>query len=229
MEGAPLQSRAWSDVARGVGALAVQHPGGEWEVVQYLEAVLTGPECYTLRGLLRGQAGAGEAAVGPLPAGAPVVLLDQALVRMEVDEAERGAQLLWRATPYGVGGGGLFETDVAYVWRGLHARPWSPAHLSGRRTPEGGVRLRWIPRSPLNDDWSGEPTSQSEADIYRVQVIAAEALIRSWEVASPEAAYAADAIAADFPLEPPPVLQVEVRQGSPNFGWGVPARRTIRL
>jgi hypothetical protein len=67
LEGARLQSRSWLEVSSGANGLAVLRPDGEWEVLQFLDAELVGPDTYQLRCLLRGQSGTEAAAGVPLP------------------------------------------------------------------------------------------------------------------------------------------------------------------
>jgi hypothetical protein len=228
IEGGRLQSRAWSEVARGGNALAVQHAGGEWELLQFLDAELIGPETYQLRGLLRAQAGTDAAISGELAPGAPVVVVDQALVRVEVSEVERGGALLWRAVP--AGADRVSTTEAGYTWRGLQSRPWSPARLRARRTPDGGVAIRWTRRDRTNgESWDGEPPTSEVREVYQVEVFAAERPVRRWEIGTAGLAYGPNEIAADFPAGAPAFLDVIVRQGSASFGWGAPARRRLWL
>lgn len=229
IEGQRLQSRSWLEVSAGANALAVLHPSSEWEVLQFLDAELVGSDTYALGRLLRGQAGTEAAMAGPVPAGAPAVLLDGDLVRAEVSAGERGAPLVWRAAPPGAVHA-VSTSQGVFTWRGLHARPWAPAHLRGRRTPEGGVELSWIRRARIGGDgWEGEPPLAEEREVYQVQVLSDGAAVRTWEVVSPGASYSPEWIAADFPGGSPAVMQVQVRQGSAVFGWGAVARRDMWL
>jgi len=230
LEGATLQSRAWLEVAAGANALAVQAVDGEWEVMQFLEAELIGPERWRLRRLLRGQAGTDGAMRAGAAAGAPVVLLDSALVRAEVGSAERGLPLVWRAGPPG-SVDPLAWTESRFTWRGVHGRPWSPARLRARREPDGGVRLSWTRRARVDGDaWDGEPPLGEEAERYRTEVLdATGTVLRSWEVEASAVLYDAAEVAADWPDGPPAALAVRVRQGSAVWGWGAPAERALWL
>lgn len=227
VEGARLESRAWLEVAAGANAVAVRTPLDEWEVVQFLDAELVGVETYALRRLLRGQAGTDGAMGDPTPARAPVVVLDRGLQRAEVNSAERGLPLLWRAA---AATAGAPATDASFTWRALHGRPWSPAHLRAERGADGSVRLSWMRRARIGGDgWEGEPPLSEEREVYQVQVRAGARLVREFEAGEPAVVYAAEQIASDFPGEPAPSVEVAVRQGSGVYGWGVTTRRVLRL
>jgi hypothetical protein len=68
----------------GANALAVESAPGIWEIVQAGDAELIGPGRYRLTRLLRGQRGTEGAMANPAPAGARVVVLDQALAVLPV-------------------------------------------------------------------------------------------------------------------------------------------------
>jgi hypothetical protein len=83
----------------GANALAVEHAPGVWEVLQAGRAELVGPGRYRLTRLLRGQRGTEAAMANPAPAGARVVLLDEALAALPIAEAELGLPATWRIGP----------------------------------------------------------------------------------------------------------------------------------
>ena len=164
-----------------------------------------------------------------LPPGAAVVALDHDLTRVDVRPAERGLPLFWRAAPANAFGS-LSTAEQVFTWRDVASRPWSPVHLRGRKLAGGGVRLRWIRRSRLGgDSWEGEPPLAEESERYRVEVHAAGAMVRAWDLAEPAVTYEPGEIAADFPGLRSASVLVEVRQGSARFGWGAPARRALLL
>jgi len=228
LEGAALESRALSAVLAGANALAVRGAGDAWEILQFLNAVPIAPEVWTLSGLLRGQAGSDPAMADLTPAGAAVVLLDEALVRAEVALSERGLSLVWRAAPAGGPPGGEAMTQTAAVWRGLAARPWSPAHLRREAGAEGDVVFRWIRRARLGGDgWETEPPLSEEAERYRLEILVGETAVRTAETAEPTFRWSAVMQAADFPGETPDPLTIRVTQHSAIFGWGAGATRRL--
>jgi len=219
VEGRAPETRSAGAVLNGANAVAVRGGDG-WEIVQFRDAELLGGGVWRLSGLLRGQQGTeGEMGAG---AGAVVVFLDEALARLEVQAGERGLPMLWRAGPAGAPPGGDGFSEATFIWRGLHDRPWAPAHLTV--TAEGGgLRLRWIARTRRDGDrWDGEAQG-SDSLRFRVRVLDGAAVVRAFEVEAEAAIYGAADLAADFPGGPGEGARVAVSQWSPVFGWGVEA------
>ncbi|MFZ5670880.1 MAG: baseplate multidomain protein megatron [Pseudomonadota bacterium] len=227
IEGGALASRPLAAVLAGANTLAVRGAGGDWELVQFLDAEIVGEETWTLSGLLRGQAGSDPAMAGLTPAGAAAVVLDDGPARAEAAQAERGLPLIWRATPAGGAPGGTATTEAAFTWRALALRPWSPAHL--RVTAEGGDRrIGWIRRARLGGDaWDGEPPLSEEAETWRVEILDGETVVRTTETDAPTFVWTAAMQAADFPGGVPAGAAVRVAQGSAVFGWGATTRRRL--
>lgn len=207
-------------VLGGANAMAIQTAVG-WEIVQYRTATLVGADVWRLTGLLRGQQGCEDEMRAGAAAGATVVSLDARLTRIAVSTSERGLPWLWRAGPTGGPPGGEGVAEVAGTVRGVHGRPWSPAHL--RAADVGGdLRLRWIPRSRSADVWDGEG-APSDPLRFRVRILVGESERRTFEVEGLEAIYDAAAQAADFPGGAPEGLRATVAQFGGAWGWGVEA------
>ena len=228
LEGAVLESGTLAAVLAGANALAVRGAGGDWEILQFVNAELTAPDCWALSGLLRGQLGSDAAMAALTSAGAEVVLLREGLARAEVALGERGLPLVWRAAPAGgpAGGGGM--TEVAFTWRGLADRPWSPVHLSREVGPGGDIVFRWIRRARLGGDgWDREPPLSEEREVYRIEILDGGDVARAAEVASPAFVWTAAQQVADFPGGAPDPVTVRVAQGSSVFGWGAWTQRSL--
>ena len=224
LEGAPPISRDRAVVLAGANALAVRGAGGEWEIVQFLAAEPISADVWTLSGLLRGQAGSDPAMAALTPVGAAVVVLDEALVRADLTSAERGLPLVWRAAPAGGPASGPSMSETSETWRGLSARPWSPAHLKVRDVA-GDKLVTWIRRARLaGDGWDAEVPLGEEREVYRVEILDGETVVRAAETTSPSFTYTAAHRAADFPSGPTGVLAVRVAQGSALLGWGASSR-----
>jgi hypothetical protein len=208
----------------GENLMAVRGPDG-WELLQYLEAQVVGPEVFALTGLLRGQGGSDMAELAA--AGAEVVLVDEALARAETSLAERGLPLTWRAAPAGGPAAGPGMRQVEATWRGMALRPWSPAHLRAK-TAGGETRLSWIRRTRIGgDSWEAEVPLSEAAEAWRVEILDGEAVVRTAQVSTPAFAWTAAMRAADLPAGPSGALLARVAQGSAIWGWGAPA--TIAL
>ncbi|MGR4865194.1 baseplate multidomain protein megatron [Caulobacter sp. LARHSG274] len=227
LEGAAPRGRERSAVLAGANALAVRGPGGAWEILQFLEAEAVGQDAWTLSGLLRGQAGSDADMAALVPAGAEVVVLDETLARAEVALAERGLPLVWRAAPAGGPAAGPAMSEVVATWRNLSARPWSPVHLRAR-VQGGDVAVSWIRRTRLaGDGWDAEVPLGEEREVWRVEILDGETVVRTAETTTPAFIYTAAQRAADFAAGPTGALAVRVAQGSALFGWG--ATRTLLL
>ena len=227
LEGAAPISRDRSAVLAGANAIAVRSASGEWEILQFLTAEAVADDVWTLSGLLRGQAGSDPAMAPLTPAGAAVVMLDEALARADLAPAERGLPLVWRAAPAGGPASGPSMSETVETWRGLSARPWSPAHLRVK-TQGGDAVVTWIRRTRLaGDGWDAEVPLGEEREVYRVEILDGAAVVRTAETTTPTFTYTAVQRAADFPAGPGGALAVRIAQGSALFGWG--ASRQVLL
>ena len=157
---------------------------------------------------------------GTIPAGAPFVLLDRALVAVA-----RSVDFLGRAFSYRVGRanddvGSPNMTGVDAAVGATALLPWAPAQLRGVRTAEG-VLLRWVCRARRGgDSWEAlEVPLNESAEAYRVEILDGANVVRTIETEEPFALYAnADEI-ADFG-SPQSLLSVRVAQLSAVAGPG---------
>ena len=63
-----------------------------------------------------------------------------------------------------------------------------------------------------------------EREVYRVEILDGQTVIRTTETATPSFTYTAAQRAVDFPAGPTGALAVRVAQGSALFGWGAVSR-----
>ncbi|MBC7668823.1 MAG: glycoside hydrolase/phage tail family protein [Gemmatimonadaceae bacterium] len=224
LEGAAPQGRDRSAVLAGANAIAVRGAGGEWEVIQFLDAQAVGDDRWTLSGLLRGQGGSESAMAAINPAGAAVVVLDAALARADLSSSERGLPLVWRAAPAGGPASGPAMTEVVATWRGLSNRPWSPVHLKVRNASVDSL-VSWIRRTRVaGDGWEAVVPLGEEREAWRVEILDGEMVVRTVETAASAFTYTAAQRAADFPAGPTGLVAVRIAQGSALFGWGASSR-----
>ncbi len=222
VEGAPPSSLTEAAVLGGANAVAVETEAG-WEILQFRSATLIDQGMWRLSGLLRGQQGSEVEMREGADVGAMVVFLNDDLTRATLSRSERGVPLLWRAGPLGAAPGGTGFAEQMFAVRGLHDRPWRPAHLRVWSV-EDGLALRWIPRTRLNGDvWDGDPPGADPLR-FRVRVMDGDVERRSFEVDGCDALYADAQFAADFPDSPGAGASIEVEQRGVVFGWGVAAR-----
>lgn len=216
MEGTSLSSVSLGAMLAGRNSLAVMAGDGRWEVIGFRDAALLSPDVWRLSGLLRGlrDGAASEAAV---LAGAPVVLLDEAVVPMEVAAFERGVPLKVRAAPAGGPPAGAGAAETTVVWTGRALRPLAPTHLRARMIG-GDLRLSWIRRARAGGDvWAGEVPLVEGVERYRVRVLDGATVLREVEVSEPAFVYAAAMRASDAP---PTGARLEVAQADALYGWG---------
>ena len=219
VEGRAPESRSAEAVFAGGNALAVEGAEG-WELVQFRTATLVSGGVWRLSGLLRGQQG--TEAVGA-PGGAVAVFLDQTPARTDSPRAERRLPLIWRAGPAGGPAGGAGVSEIGFTTKGVHERPWSPAHLRAEARADGGIDLGWIARSRIDGDrWDGEAVATGSMR-FRLRVLDGDDVVRVFEVETAAATYAAADIAEDFPGGPDGNSRVAVAQWGDGYGWGIEA------
>ena len=223
MEGQALTSAPLLAVLAGDNALAVRDASGEWEVIGFQVAELVAPDVWRLSGLLRGQRD-GVVSAAVIPAGAPVVLLDEAVVPMSVAAFERGTPLRVRAAPAGGPPAGTAMSEVSTIWTGRALRPLAPTHLT-KRLVGGDLTLSWIRRARVGGDvWEGEVPLGEGAERYRVRVLDGTTVLREAEAQTPVFVYAAAMRTADAPSAS---ARFEVAQGGALYGWGASASITL--
>jgi len=211
----------------GANVMAIGHGGpGGWEVFQFAEAVLVGPDTYDLTGRLRGQLGTDAEMRDVWPEGSVVVLLDDALRQIDLPPSARGLERHFRIGPADRPLG-----DPSFVYRaeafgGIGLRPLSPVHLR-RDVAAGDHAFRWIRRTRIDGDlWDAADVPLGEAaEAYLVRVLApGGAILRQAEVAVPAWTYAGAARAADGVAG---AYSIEVAQVSDRFGPGAFRRMDI--
>ncbi|MEO0497975.1 MAG: glycoside hydrolase TIM-barrel-like domain-containing protein [Pseudomonadota bacterium] len=213
-----LSSQTTVDILNGANVAAIETSTG-WELVQFRSATLIGDNLYELSGLLRGQNGTetqmGQGAV----AGARFVLLDDALVSLNLEDAERGVDLNWRA----LGSGDLASSPNAVSAqfaggiRGLE--PLSPVHLRLSNNI-----FSWTRRDRLDaDNWDQLDVPMSErTESYLVRIADGSTGTIVHQATVSETLFDASGLAAL-----PPNVQLEVAQISAITGPGAFASRTF--
>ena len=128
-----------------------QSRSGGWEIVQFVNATLTGTRTYDLTQLLRGQLGTEDAIETALAAGARIVVLDNTLIQMALDLNDLGREFYLKYGPANrdIGDSTYLTTQKTFNGRGL--KPFSPVHLSAT-TDGSGTTLNWVRRDRINSD-----------------------------------------------------------------------------
>jgi hypothetical protein len=228
-----------SDLAlfNGANALAVETDAGVWEVLQAGVAELIAPGRYRLSRLLRGQRGTEGAMGSPTPAGARVVVLDEALAPLPVGEAALGLEATWRVGPSSRPHTSDAYRQLQFTPDGVGLRPFSVAHVEQpwrRARPPGDLVIRWIRRSRAlaADSWTApEAPLAEEAEAYEVEVLDGGTVTRTLSTGTTSVTYTSAQQLADrgLLLGPGDTLDLRIFQLSAAIGRGAPATITLQF
>ncbi|RBI67931.1 hypothetical protein DQW77_16895 [Roseovarius sp. TE539] len=219
----------------GANALAIESAPGAWEIVQAGAAELLAPGRYRLTRLLRGQRGTEGAMGNPAPAGARVVVLDDALASLPIAEADLGLPWNWRIGPANRPVSDETYVGQAFMPEGIGLRPFSVAHVEQpwrkARSP-GDLTIRWTRRSRAlsADSWGGlEVPLAEELEAYEVEILNVAAVKRVLSTTTTSALYTTAQQTADWgaPLGPGDTLDIRIYQLSALVGRGAPKTVTL--
>ena len=221
----------------GANALAIETAPGRWEIVQAGHAELIAPGRYRLTRLLRGQRGTEHAMGNPTPAGARVVLLNEALTPLPIPEADLGIPFNWRIGParHPVSNDAFAAHSFTPEGEGL--RPFAPVHIDQPwRHPRepGDLTLRWTRRSRslAADSWQGmEVPMAEEKENYEVRIMDGAAVKRTLTSNAPSVTYTSAQQTADWGAElaPGDSLTTRICQFSARIGRGTVRTTTLYL
>lgn len=192
-----LSSADEMSVLAGTNRIAVLCANDAWEVLGFARAEEIAPDRWRLSTLLRGLAGTEDAMMAGAPSGAPVVVLDTAVVPLGLSVTERGVAQNWLVEAIGSSGGRAGPFVFA---GGLRAEtPLSPVHARAVRG-SAGVQFRWIRRSRVDaDDWAATDIPLDEPEErYRLEFLAGAAVVRSVDVGAATYTYPTTAEISDF-------------------------------
>ena len=214
-----LSSASPLQVLNGANAVAIgDGSAGNWEVMQFAEAVAVAPGEWDLSLRLRGQAGTDALMPQEWPAGSMLVVLDRTVEQIALAPSKRALARHYRV---GVAARGYDDPAVVHrveAFAGNGLRPLSPVHLR-HRVLAGEDRFDWVRRTRIDgDSWVSEEVPLGEAaEAYRIRVRQGGQVVREVTVAAPGWTYAAGQRLADGVLGP---WRVEVAQVSERFGAG---------
>lgn len=215
----PLASAAPEAVLAGANLIAIGDGAGAWELLQFAQAQMVGPDLWDLSVRLRGQFGTEAVMPEVWPAGMWVVAITPALEQIDLPEAARGLARHYRIGPAlrPLDDPSFVHEVVAFAGNGL--RPYAPAHL--RAVPgAGGIDLSWVRRTRVGgDSWAGfEVPLGEESEAYALRVIDTGGAVRREVVlGGPGWSYADTMRIADGVSAP---YRIEVAQISGRFGAG---------
>ena len=220
-----LASISELSLLNGGNAAAVQTTSGEWEVLQFQEAVLNPDGSYTLSKLLRGQFGTEYYTKETTLSGAPFVILDfDRLQKLPTLLGDIGREVTFRYGPFSfdVTDDDLF-TNLVYTPKSTAFRPYSPVHLKEEYS-SGNINLSWIRRDRLNSDsWEQTEIPMSESvEAYEVDILDGSSVVRTLTTSSTSVTYTSAQQVSDFGSEQT-TLDWRVYQMSASYGRGTPA------
>jgi hypothetical protein len=218
-------------VLGGANALAIENADGEWEVLQFANATLTGTNAYTLTRLLRGQAGTEGAMRSPVAAGARVVVLDGAPEQLGLAPSEYSLPFNYLYGPQSKPISDASYQQVSLQFEGVGYRPYSPCRIAGARAASGDIAITWIrrDRSPAADSWDQTEIPMSETDeSYEVDILSGSAVLRTLSANTANVTYTAAMQIADFGSAPSSIA-IKIYQLSSTTGRGTPASATLYL
>ena len=195
---AALSSVSETGALAGGNLFALRGEGG-WEILSAASAEMIGARSYRLSDCLRGLGGTEALAARLVPAGATIVLLDEAVVPLSTTLADLGRTFIYR-----IGSADRDHADPSYVELNaavadLALKPLAPTGHCARRESEG-IRLSWIRRTRRDgDNWELAEVPLGEAvERYLVDVLDGASVKRTWETSEPGLLYAAADELADL-------------------------------
>lgn len=213
-----LSAATQDEVLAGANLMAIGM-GGEWELLQFAEADLIGPDTYALRMRLRGQQGSDGVMALNWPAGAVAVMLDARLEQLPLALDALGLAQSYRVGPASRPLSDPSHRDHAAVFAGVGLRPYRPTHLRAVSLPNGDLAVSWIRRSRQGGDgWGSVEVPLAEAyERYLLRILQGGQVLRAVTLEAPGYIYAAADQAAD---EAGAAVLVEVAQISDMVGPG---------
>jgi hypothetical protein len=199
--GGALAGLPETDVLAGGNAAAVKSSGGRWEILQFVEAELIGPQQYRLTRLLRGQLGTEQAMQTGADTGADFVLLDPAVTPLPLRSDQLGLPLTYRIGPARDDHAAPSYAELTVTAEGIGLTPFAPVHLRARRDAgSGDLALGWIRRTRFGGvGWALVDAPLNEAsEAYRLEILDGAVVVRSIDLEAPEYLYAAAEQTADF-------------------------------
>jgi len=168
---------------------------------QKIRIALVDTLTYDLSSLLRAQAGTETAMkAGAVPAGAPFILIDSRLLRVDLAPNQLMLPLNWR---YGQAQRDIGHTSFdnqTHAFSGLARRPLSPVHVRGKRTPSGDLEITWIRRTRIGgDSWDVvEVPLAEENEAYEIDILNGDMPVRTLSSIEPSLIYPVSEQIQDF-------------------------------
>ncbi len=208
-------------VLNGANLAALSAGEGKWEILQFQNARLIGPDEYELSRFLRGQAGTEQLIGNPAPEGAMLILLDQRLAKIEIGDHALGLERHYRIGPSGISDlNSVSFSHATWAYGGASLVPHAPTHVQAERLANGDISISWLRRSRTDFDiWGGDEVPLEEkTESYNVYVRGFGGdLIRKFHTTASSAIYRYAQQVLDGA---PAALRFEIMQLSNSVGEG---------
>lgn len=215
-----LESHTADAVLNGANLAAIgDGTPGNWELFQFRDATLIGPETYWLSGRLRGQLGTDATMPASWPVGSYFVLLDGTPQQIDLASSERRIARHFRIGPARRGLNDPSFRHLVEAFDGNGLRPYAPAHLRVAGTAATDISITWTRRTRIDGDgWDTHDVPLGEeSEQYLLRVRSGATILREVTVATPNWVYSAGQQAADGAVAGD---LVEVAQISARYGPG---------
>ncbi|SMY09703.1 hypothetical protein LOM8899_03875 [Flavimaricola marinus] len=217
-----LRSVSEAEVLSGLNLAAIGDGQSDtWEVFQFANAELVGPNTYDITLRLRGQAGSDGVMPQDWPEGSRFVLLDGVPTQIQLASSARDVTQHYRWGPAQKPIDDSTYRHLETAFRGIGLRPYSVCHLRADSTENGDLTVSWIRRTRTGgDSWNQSDVPLGETtELYDVSVTVDGVVKRQTQVSSTSWLYTDAMQTADGTGE----VVVSVAQVSESFGPG-PAR-----
>lgn len=172
--GGALASVTEAALLAGANTIAVENADGQWEILQFQNAVLQSPGVYRISRLLRGQLGTAGAMRDPVASGARWALLDaERLAQLDIAQADRNVALALKYGPGTAFHDATSYTAVSRTFAAVGLRPYSPAFVRAHRQADGDWTITWVRRTRLGDDFDAAdvPLVYPDLEKYDVEIV----------------------------------------------------------
>ena len=227
MANGSLSSLSDDEVFAGQNLAAVQGADGAWEIIQFANAELIASNTYRLSRLLRGLGGEEALAERSVAAGAPFVILDDAIITIATGVSSYGV-----TSAYKIGPSKRAYTDASYVdvtttVTGKALMPYSPVSLTASRQ-SAGVLISFLRRGRLDSD-AWEPVDiplGEDSEAYSMDIYSGSVIVRTLSSTTSQFLYASADELSDFG-SPQSHLSLRIYQLSAAVGRGFPLIATV--
>lgn len=214
------------DVLNGANVAAIgDGTSGNWEVFQFANAVLVGPQTYELSLRLRGQLGT-DGLMASWPVGSRFVLLNSALRQIDIAQSARGLERHYLIGPSQRGYDDPSHQHYTEAFDGIGLRPYAPAHLKAQVSMSGATELTWVRRTRVDgDSWQSVEVPLGEAsEFYHIRVVQGGTVLRETVVSVSSWTYSPAQKTSDGVTG---AYEIHVAQMSDSFGLGLYKRIEI--